>query len=256
MTDDTAALYKKIRKLLRMAATPGPEGENAQVRADELMRKHKLDVKLEEESFRLVVENVAGEFWREQLLHATSAIRACKLMLGTQKQANLAAIVGEKAHAEESLSNYYVLASELELECKREWDEFVRINTPPYHGGLDHVFRMPEIVAVWTRLYLINAAQTVRNRLTGSAKPVAVPEEKDPNEIPVPSTIQRVAESKKVTEEERTDRELNFLEQVLGMAGAEALQVTAWHRGMDLGNSISVENGSSARGAKRLAAER
>jgi hypothetical protein len=255
LPDETAALYKKIRKLLRMAATPGPEGENAQVRADELMKKHKLDVKLEEESFRLIVENVAGVFWREQLLYATTATRKCKLMLGTEKQANLASILGEKQHAEDSLASYHVLASELETECKLDWNDFVRVNTDPYRGDYDHVFRLPEVVGVWSRMYLINAAQTLRNRMTGShATPV--PEEVDPDELPRNGPIQRVAESKKVDEEARTERELNALEQILGVQGAEALQVTAWSRGMDLGNAISVEDGSNAKGAKRLAGER
>jgi hypothetical protein len=37
-------IVAKIRKLLRLAATEGPEGENAAARAAELMEKHQLDV--------------------------------------------------------------------------------------------------------------------------------------------------------------------------------------------------------------------
>lgn len=250
---DRDAILKKIRKLVRLAATPGPEGENARVRADELMAKHTFtaeEVSPDGESFRLVVEHIASEFWREQLCFAAANTRKCKLMLGTQKAAHLAALLGEKKQVEAAFAHYQVLAAQLELECKHDWAEFVRINTPPYHGGFDHIFRVPEIISVWTRLYLINAAQTVRNRMSGAAVPP--PPESADDDVPMPAPVRRVVESKKAAEEEKTERDLNALEQILGVEGAEALQVTAWHRGMDLGNSISVEDGTRAAGARRL----
>jgi Protein of unknown function (DUF2786) len=252
---ETAALYKKIRKLLRLSKEPGPEGENAKARADELMAKHGLKVSLEDENFRLLVEDVAGEFWREQLLYATASRRKCKLMLGTQRDAKLASLVGEKKHAEDALANYHILAAQLVYECGLDWDAFVLHNTPINNGHLDHAFRIPEVVMVWKRLYLINAAQTLRNRLAGVPRPrdTKIAEEPVPEDVvPDNAPPQRLAESKQQTEEERTAKDLSALETLFGALGAEQFQAAAWFRGMDLGNSISVEDGSRAASARRL----
>ena len=66
------AIIDTIRKALRLAsgASNKHEAETARKLAYELMEKHNLNIEHDDsENYREKIENVAGVFWREQLLN-------------------------------------------------------------------------------------------------------------------------------------------------------------------------------------------
>jgi len=162
---------KKIRKLLRLATSGGPEGEIAQLRADELMEKHGLKITLEDEKKkeRLVVENVAGENWREYLMAAVATQHHCKFVIN-KRAATIGMIVGDELHARHAMEAYETLRRTIEQRCEASWNTIIRVI---------YDLAAPSVKEMWLHIVRIFATQGVVDRIRGpepaAAEPVDLP---------------------------------------------------------------------------------
>ena len=166
----------KIRKLLRLAASGGPEGEIAQLRADELMAKHGLKITLEDEKpkERLVVENVAGENWRERLMDAVARQYRCKFVIN-RRAATVGMIIGDELHARHAMEAYETLRRAIEQRCEESWSTIVRVI---------YDLAVPSVKELWLHIVRVFAVQGVVDRLQ-VPDPVVTPVDLVPAEAPV-----------------------------------------------------------------------
>jgi len=197
---------KKIRKLLRLATSGGPEGEIAQLRADELMEKHGLKITLEDEKKkeRLVVENVAGENWREYLMAAVATQHHCKFVIN-KRAATIGMIVGDELHARHAMEAYETLRRTIEQRCEASWNTIIRVI---------YDLAAPSVKEMWLHIVRIFATQGVVDRIRGpelvvpvdlpTSAPVDTPEaapEPEPEPEPPASDEESTEESAEENEE-------------------------------------------------------
>jgi len=198
---------KKIRKLLRLAASGGPEGEIAQLRADELMGKHGLKITLEDEKKqeRLVVENVAGENWREYLMHAVAVQHHCKFVIN-RRAATVGMIIGDEASARHAMEAYETLRRTIEERCEASWNTIIRVI---------YDLAAPSVKEMWLHIVKIFATQGVVDRIRGPelvvpvdlAAPPVAPTATAPEPEPEPEPPANDEDSTEESAEENEDIE-------------------------------------------------
>ncbi len=114
------SILKKIRKLLRLSKTPGPEGERALERARELMDRHGIDEVSLDQRVLVEVPGVDGEMWREQVLLAVVQAAGVELLQKTVDGKKYAALRGEKVDVNAAVAAYNRVTLDISRRC---WEQ-------------------------------------------------------------------------------------------------------------------------------------
>lgn len=114
------SILKKIRKLLRLAKAPGPEGERAAERARELMQRHDIDAVSLDQRILVEVPGVDGEMWREQVLLAVVQAAGVELLQKTVDGKKYAALRGEANDVHAAVAAYNRVALDISRRC---WEQ-------------------------------------------------------------------------------------------------------------------------------------
>ncbi len=230
-------IVRKIRKLLRLAQTEGPEGERALERAQHLMKRHNVQVELEE-FVRVPVEGVAGEFWREQLLLAIAKSHHCAYTEST-KAPRVAALYGEPSAIGAAIALYQRLLIDMAVQCQKAWKSTVAGSRP----GFEEIMR--EVERMWRRVFHMSAAinlaqridaykEEVRAAKKGVTKPAPRPQPEPQGDEAPPSHEERVAKEREISESQ--------LEKLAKEIGTQAMQIQeiAWHAGRELSDQMDI----------------
>ncbi len=223
-------ITKKIRKLLRLSKSPGPEGDRARERAAEIMKRHNLSVELEE-MVRRPIAGVAGELWREQLLIAIAQAHRVAYIENVRGP-KMAALHGESGAVAAALTLYRKLVLEMAMQCVRGWKSAM--------NGSGAVFEEAE--RLWHRVFHLAAVVNLGERIVAAGrpqqqaaveKPAVRPTPAD-DEAPRPTLDQRVDAEREVSEQR-----LASLAEKLGF-NAERIQRMAWEAGTYSGTSMDI----------------
>lgn len=115
-------IVNTIRKLLRLSRANTPEGKAARVRADQLMERYGVHVKIDSaDEVRLPVAGVTGFYWREQLLFAASQINDCMALKLPNGAACIAGLTDDARKARDGYNAIFVNAVLTCYECWQDW---------------------------------------------------------------------------------------------------------------------------------------
>jgi hypothetical protein len=202
------ALVHKIRKLLRLAKTSGPEAALAAERATALMEKHGIVVTLDDR-IRHPVRNVGGVRWREQLLLAVAVRHRCKIMSSTVPGSSEVILAGERSDVDEAFDVYGRLSLDLTAKCVSSWKRFVEeqialagqydeseyaydVEDQDKAEVIEQLFAVHEVEAAWQDFYLSSAAGALTDKLGPAPKEYAAP----PADIRMPQRQREVKKPK------------------------------------------------------------
>lgn len=128
MTKEASIIIDTIRKALRLAsgASNKHEAETARKLAYELMEKHNLNIEHDDsENYREKIENVAGVFWREQLLNNIARAHSCKLLrVARGKDAYDAVLAGYASDVEKARNLFQSVQTKMIVDCCMRWQRF------------------------------------------------------------------------------------------------------------------------------------
>jgi hypothetical protein len=167
---------KKIRKLLRLAKTPGPEGANAAERARELMEKHGLrEVRLEDK-VRLLVAGAGESLWCEQVLAAIAGTFGCRVVENTRGAKRELALSGDRTNVSAAIENYRRIVKWIADQSMSSW----RANIVAWSN-----YNRPEVEVIWHRVFHFGAADAIAARLAAAvATTVETISEDEPETAP------------------------------------------------------------------------
>ncbi len=111
-----------IRKLLRLAKESPNKAEAtlARERAEALMRKHRVEVTVDDGSHRVAVPGVVGSYWKSQLLAGLTRVRRCKLLQRDDGSED-SVVIGPKEDVDAVVADYRRYYVEILLRCHVMW---------------------------------------------------------------------------------------------------------------------------------------
>jgi hypothetical protein len=227
----------KIKKLLRLAQADGPEGANALLRAQEHMERHGIrQEELEDaEVVRTPVPDVAGTYWKEQLLVTIAEAHRC-VVIESAKGARTMALRGGKNDVARALAVYEASVLELAAACAASWRCHIvygsNYNRADTERMWHRVFHLAAVDAAVTR---IAAARQAPVRVPEAASTPAAEQLEEPVEGPVRERPDRVAEERRQSEDDLAD-----LMEELGDLEARYVQRLAWGQGAAAGEQIDI----------------
>jgi hypothetical protein len=235
-------ILKRIRKLLRLSKSKGPEGERAAERARELMERHGLSDVDVDDRVRLIIQGVDGEFWREQVLIAVAQAAGVQLLQAERAGKPVAALQGERQDVEAAGLAYRRVTLEMTRRC---WAAFRQVAFG----------RHPIIEGVWCRIFHIGAASSLGESITEALAKARAERKQNPrpgqptiDEVPPTPEERKAVEEptedpmakKQRLERERSERELLELARLIGADAAVSFQDQAFHNGVAHGKQIPL----------------
>lgn len=233
------SILKKIRKLLRLAASPGPEGERAAERAKDLMERHGIDEVTLDQRVRVTVHGVQGELWREQVLLTVAQATGCALLENKTGDATRAALQGERQDVEVALSAYHRLVLEISRQC---WEQFA-LSAPECPKG--HIAER-----VWAVVFHTGAATSLGESVADAIARARKERDKNGKGLDIPEDAPTVdmtppEEPKDDITKEKIDRARNSFEKDLfelarriGPEKAELLRDIAFRTSVERGKRL------------------
>lgn len=231
------SVLKKIRKLLRLAKSPGPEGERALERARDLMERHGIDEVSLDQRVLVEVHGVDGEMWREQVLLAVvqaAGVELLQKMVDGQKRA---ALRGEQRDVQAAIAAYHRVTLDISRRC---WEQ-AQIALPGCPKG--HVAHK-----VWAHVFHMGASTSLgesvadalkrarKNRRNGQG--LDAPEGDGPDMTPPPPP------PKQELQQDQVDRIAQLFEEMfveliqrIGYEKAELVRQIAFQKGVDSGKA-------------------
>lgn len=232
-------IVKRIRKLLRLAKAPGPEGERAAERARELMQRHEIDEVSLDNRVLIEVPGVDGETWREQVLIAIAQAAGVELLQRTVDGKKYAALRGERADVNAAFTAYHRVTLDISRRC---WEQAER-SLPGCPKG--HVARK-----VWAIVFHMGASTSLGESVADALKKARAkrngqgldaPEGDGPDMTPPPPPPkQEIAQETKDQTAEAFERLFVELVQRIGYEKAELVREIAFQMGVARGKEMSL----------------
>jgi hypothetical protein len=180
------AVVHRIRQLLRLAkSTCAPEeAALARQRAAELAKKHGIEIVDEDNEYHEPVAGVAGYYWRQRLLAATSLSRRCRVF--RRKKTGEMVVSGAKRDVEEATQLYQHLHIEVLQLAMRGWSQFVAYSNTGYMVDdlLEENDENKLTAAVYFRAYLNTIVDAINARLVPPAEIYKPPPKYDLPRVP------------------------------------------------------------------------